>query len=282
MLVPKRETEGSASPIANFILVLGSLLVGLVLAEIGIRFLAPQPMKGIVMEYASRGYAVNRSAALFSVGENKGIYHFTSPHLRGIAPPTGAIRILAVGDLFTFGLGGTEEQTYVARLQKKLDRAFGIGRFVLLNAGISGSGSADQLAFLEDFGSDIALAQSSSSSARMTWREQEFSPLYRLLRPNGLDLGEGTVPTSKLKSFFAGSKIYNFLVEHLHTAQLIRRAVIEGVTNRHGYPTWICKGRDELRSGPPNLARSATVDARDILAHEDMVRRTRSEIGRDQ
>ena len=67
------ERPGSASPIANFILVLGSLLVGLVLAEIGIRFLAPQPKKGTVMEYASRGYAVNRSegTALFSVGENK-------------------------------------------------------------------------------------------------------------------------------------------------------------------------------------------------------------------
>src|SRR5262249_16061807 len=144
---------------ANAVLVLSSLFIGLLFAEGGIRVFAPQPMSGVVFDYAPRGYHVSRSngAALFSVGDSKGIYQFIPPHLRGTRqPPAGAERILALGDSFTFGVGLSEQDTYVARLQTKIDSMFGADRFALLNAGVGGSGTAEHLAFLEDFGNEIA------------------------------------------------------------------------------------------------------------------------------
>jgi lysophospholipase L1-like esterase len=220
------------SRIVNILLAMGSLIVGLVLAEIGVRLLAPQPMNGTVFEYAPRGYSVIKSkgTALFAVGDSKGIYHFMSPHLRGTTvPPAGAIRILVLGDSFTFGVGLPEEDTYVARLQKKLVAVFGIGRVALLNAGIGGSGSAEHLAFLEDFGGDIAPRAVLVFVSVDDFNRAERSALYRLVRPDTLDLSEGTMPTSRLKRFVAGSNIYNFVIQHFHIAQLIRRRVIDAV-----------------------------------------------------
>jgi lysophospholipase L1-like esterase len=213
----------------NVSLVLVSLIVGLLLAEAGIRFFLPQPMNGSVFKYAPRGYYINKSSgtALFSVGDSTGIYHFTSPHLRGTKqPPAGAERILALGDSFTFGVGLSEQDTYVARLQKVIDLEFGVSRIALLNAGIPGSGTADQLAFLEDFGKDIAPSVVLVFVSIDDFNRAERSALYRLRSTDSLDLDEGTVPTSILKRFIAGSAVYNFAIQHIQLAQLIRRAVI--------------------------------------------------------
>src|SRR5579859_5989311 len=145
--------------IGNFVLVLCSLVAGLVLSEIAVRLFAPQSILGLSYDYAPRGYLINKSkgAAYFSIGGNKGIYHYISPHLRGMRPPArGAVRILALGDSFTFGHGLPEKDTYIARLQQKLDSLFGTDQIALLNGGIAGSGTAEHLAFLEDFGDEIA------------------------------------------------------------------------------------------------------------------------------
>jgi lysophospholipase L1-like esterase len=204
-----------------------------VLAEIVVRLFSPQPMNGSVYESAPRGYAVNRSkgTVLFSIGANKGIYHFTSPHLRGIrSPQVAEKRILVLGDSFTFGAGLSEEDTYVSRLQKKINATFGVDRIALLNAGIGGSGSAEQLAFLEDFGGDIAPRAVIVFTSIDDFNRAERSPLYRLRKTDTLELDDGTIPANALVKFLhrlgAGSDIYNYIIEHLHIAQLVRRTVI--------------------------------------------------------
>jgi|SRR5665213_1226604 len=213
--------------IANVVLVLGSIIAALLLAEGVLRLFAPQPMNGVVFEYAPRGYPVNKSSgtALFHVGGNTGIYHFIPLHLRGIKqPPEGAERILVLGDSFTFGVGLSEEDTYLARLQNKIDPVFGTNRIALLNAGMSGSGTAEHLAFLEDFGNDIAPRMVLVFVSIDDFNRAHFSPLYRLRSTDGLELDEGTVPTSKLKTL-VDSEAYNFAIQHVQIAQLIRRAV---------------------------------------------------------
>jgi lysophospholipase L1-like esterase len=242
---------------AECALVVCALIAGLVLAEIGVRLFSPQPMNGSVYENTPRGYAVNRSSGtvLFSVGANNGIYHFTSPHLRGISSPQVAEeRILVLGDSFTFGAGLSEEDTYVSRLQKKIEATFGVGRVALLNAGIGGSGTADHLAFLEDFGGDIAPRAVVVFISIDDFNRAERSPLYRLRRTDTLELDEGTVPTNVIISFLhrlgIGSDIYNFLIQHLHIAQLVRRAVIGA--NFSSSPGPASAWPDELKSGTPS------------------------------
>jgi len=216
-------------PTANIVLVLGSLIMGLLIAEGGIRIFAPQPMSGTIFDYGPRGYRVSRSngTALFSVGDREGIYHFMPPHLRGMRqPPTDAERILALGDSFTFGIGLSEEDTYVAKLQKKIDSVFGEDRIALLNAGIGGSGTAEHLAFLEDFGNEIAPRVVLEFVSIDDFNRAQRSPLYSLRSADSLELDEGTVPTSRLKKL-SDSDAYNFAIQHIHVAQLMRRAVLD-------------------------------------------------------
>lgn len=222
---PKRLT--ATRWIANSVLVLCSLAAGLLLCEIAVRLFAPQPVNGIFFEYAPRGYTVTKSkgTALFSIGENTGVYHFVSPHLRRLhPPPRGAARILALGDSFTFGFGLPEQDTYIARLQGKLDSAFGTDQIALLNAGISGSGTAEHLAFLEDFSDEIAPTAVFVFVSIDDFNRAQRSPLYRLRSAQTLHLDAASVPVNALKKAIVPSEAYNFVIQHLQLAQLIRRA----------------------------------------------------------
>jgi lysophospholipase L1-like esterase len=211
------------------VLLLGSIVASFLLAEVILRFFAPQPMSGSAFEYAPRGYMINKSSgkALFSVGDRAGTYHLMSPHLRGTKQPkAGTERILVLGDSFTFGVGLSEKETYVARLQQKIDSTFGPDQIVLLNAGIGGSGLAEQLAFLEDFGSDIAPRAVLVFVSIDDFSRAQRSPLYRLRDTDTFELDEGTLPISTLKELAVGSDAYNFAIQHFHIAQLMRRAAI--------------------------------------------------------
>ena len=100
----------------------------------------------------------------------------------------------------------------------------------MLNAGIGGSGSAEHLAFLEDFGGDIAPRAVIVFISIDDFNRAERSPLYRLRQKDTLELDDGTIPTNALVRLLnrlgAGSDIYNYIIEHLHIAQLVRRTVI--------------------------------------------------------
>ena len=215
--------------IANAAVTLGALALSLVLVEVGLRFFAPQPISGAVLEYAPRGYFVSRSSgsALFAFGGNAGAYHFLSPHLRGSRlPPDDAVRILAVGDSFTFGIGLREEETTVAKLQAKIDATFGHERVALLNAGMQGSGTAEHVAFLEDFGDTIAPRAVLVFVSFDDFGRAERSPLYRLRNYETLELDEGSAPIGRLKQVVSRSRAYRFAIEHFHLVQLVRRAVL--------------------------------------------------------
>src|SRR5262249_20298303 len=56
-------------------------------------------------------------------------------------------RILGIGDSFTFGPGVRDEDTFLRRLESSLAR--GGGKVEVLNAGIEGFSTADEVAYLE-------------------------------------------------------------------------------------------------------------------------------------
>src|SRR5262249_25423542 len=99
----------------------------------------------------------------------------------------------------------------------------------LLNGGIGGTGTAEHLAFLEDFGDEIAPRIVLVFVHIGDLNQAQQSSLYRLRSKDSLELEEGIIPItrfSKLMRKFTESNIYNFAIQHIHIAQLIRRAFI--------------------------------------------------------
>lgn len=62
--------------------------------------------------------------------------------------PPGTVRILGLGDSFTLGEGVREEDTYLRRLEATLNAA-AAGRYEVLNAGVSGYNTYDEVLVLD-------------------------------------------------------------------------------------------------------------------------------------
>ncbi|MFO0687472.1 MAG: GDSL-type esterase/lipase family protein [Myxococcota bacterium] len=65
-----------------------------------------------------------------------------------IAKPPGETRILALGDSFTFALGVRFEDLYVQRLERQLNAEEPGRRFQVINAGVAGYNTTQELVFL--------------------------------------------------------------------------------------------------------------------------------------
>jgi hypothetical protein len=63
--------------------------------------------------------------------------------------PAGSLRILAIGDSFTFGVGARQEETWPARLERRMRNV------QVLNAGAPGFGVPDEVAWFEAYGVDL-------------------------------------------------------------------------------------------------------------------------------
>ncbi len=134
-----------------------SVLVTLLLLEIGIRIVKPQDLEF----WDSHQFRRVQSAAPHFV-ENIPNSHanfigvpvaINSDGLRGreinTPKPPQTFRILAVGDSVTFGYGVREEDTYVKVLERRLNEGESGGRrFEVLNGGTLGGSLSDYLHFL--------------------------------------------------------------------------------------------------------------------------------------
>ena len=176
------------------------------------------------------GLVLNRDGgeARHVIGSRHVVYRFNAWHQRGGGPLPGATRILALGDSFTFGWGVSKRDSFIGRLQAKADAAFGAGKIQILNGGTGGWGTAQELAYLESFGSEIAPKAVIVFANFDDLPRSVRTPLYRL---SGAGLALVRVDVSDETQAAAGvvRRIipgYNWLIEHSALAQLIRQAAI--------------------------------------------------------
>jgi lysophospholipase L1-like esterase len=129
---------------ARLLTILASLFVALLISEIAVRWLAPQPLIP-VMEDEWSGLQTLRPNV---TGRHRVPHLFDeqySTDARGLrrmqSIDTAAWRILCLGDSFTFGVGASEGNTYPQWLQRNLmaDRA------EVINAGVPGTGTGEQV-----------------------------------------------------------------------------------------------------------------------------------------
>jgi lysophospholipase L1-like esterase len=150
----------SARALLARLLLLGvSAVLSLAAAEVAVRIVRPQavmrvsqglyvpdPPRRYRLQPGFEGTVTNRAEFDTRVVVNQ-------EGLRGrpIGPkPPGTLRILALGDSFTFGVGAQEDETYPARLQAAL-RQRGLLAEVL-NAGAPGFGVPDEAAWYQAWG----------------------------------------------------------------------------------------------------------------------------------
>jgi lysophospholipase L1-like esterase len=138
------------------------------------------------------------------------------------------MRILALGDSFTFGWGVSERDSFIGRLQAKADAAFGVGKIQILNGSTGGWGTAQELAYLESFGPEIAPKAVIVFANFDDLPRSVRTPLYRLsgagLALDRVDVSDETQAASgAVRRMIPG---YDWLIEHSALAQLVRQVAI--------------------------------------------------------
>jgi hypothetical protein len=178
---------------------------------------------------AEIGYRLmqNRTITDNAPGEFRVRYHTNQYRMRyrdiSLDKPDGIGRILGLGDSFTFGIGVKDDETYLAALEKLLDRQRDVQ---VLNTGTGGWGTAEELVYLQDeglrFDPDLILvgfyvANDPQNNAK--------SRLFRIAEDGTLE----RTPLQDLPNlcpshlgWLSDNPIYRYLADHLATVAWLR------------------------------------------------------------
>ncbi|MEW6387388.1 MAG: SGNH/GDSL hydrolase family protein [Thermodesulfobacteriota bacterium] len=215
----------------SFISILIGFILALFITETLIRLVAPQDLSGAWSIYSEQGYHLNKAggSAQHQFGDRTVCYRFNENHLRGGPINDKGRRVLVVGDSFTFGWLLDEADTYVSHLQSYADRDFGAKRLQFLNGGVVGWGTAHYLAFIEEFGEVI------SPSIIIVFLNMDdigrsiSSKLYNLNNPTTLAMEKCRIAKTThmyIKNTLQYNSCYQWLLEHSHTIQLLRKSYL--------------------------------------------------------
>ena len=150
---PDEFQEGSVVKTKLFAMAL-SILISLVLIEASLRLLYEVPpdweepqtqhlldsQLGWILPQNDRSFTIDAPVETNALG----LRDDEIP----IAKPPGETRILALGDSFTFALGVRFEDLYVQRLERKLNGEQPGRKFQVINAGVAGYNTTQELVFL--------------------------------------------------------------------------------------------------------------------------------------
>jgi len=142
--------------LARLLLLGASLALSLLLAELVLRAVRPQEAmsvdRGLYEPDPPRRYRLHPGyrGRITNHVEFDDAVAMDSRGMRGPEPTAAAVRVLCLGDSFTFGVGAGGQETYPARLQAHLGEA-GLDA-VVWNAGVPGYGVPDEVAWYERWG----------------------------------------------------------------------------------------------------------------------------------
>ncbi len=196
------------------------------------RLVAPQDLTGSFrVQSEERGQFVNKAGgtAQHQFGERTVEYRFNEVHMRGPAMRGATHRVLLLGDSFTFGVLLEEPETYAARLDAAATEAFGADEVEVLNAGVPGFGLANYVAWIEEFGDTVRPSLVVVFFNGGDVHRSVVSGLYTL---DGGRLVAHDLPKRRLKNAVNMVPGYQWLIEHSHLLQLLRRAMVRANPSR--------------------------------------------------
>ncbi|MCX7120329.1 MAG: SGNH/GDSL hydrolase family protein [Gammaproteobacteria bacterium] len=216
----------------NLFLLFITTLITLFIAEGMVRVFYPQEMSGSSKDISSMGYALNRSHGTVSIQQGTSRfmhYRFYPPALRDTEVNPSAKHILALGDSMTFGWLQPFKKTYLYHLQSDLNHHFGDNKYQILNAASGGWGTAECLAYLNQFGAVthpkyVVVFVDSDDIGRAVALN-----IFKLKNEKSYVLTNNfhPFPHAKIKEFLNNGRWYNFLLEHSALFQLIRNVFIK-------------------------------------------------------
>ena len=218
--------------IQNSLLLICSLGFSLAVAELTVSIASPQNLSGSWRVATASGLLLNKSSgrARHQFHDRVVNYRFASPHLRGPLLG-GSVKVLVLGDSFTFGWLLDDKHNYVNRLQRMIDGEFGADTVALVNAAAGGWGTGDYVAYAEEFGEevkpDLVLVFINTDDIGRALK----SPLWTFDSTSGV-LERKVVPVSKLKQFMNKAPGYQWLLEHSHLMQLARATLLSSRSAR--------------------------------------------------
>jgi hypothetical protein len=182
------------------------------------------------------------------------------------AKPAGKLRIVSLGDSFTIGYEVSGEETFSHVLETKL-RAAGLDVEVL-NAGVSGFGTAEECAYLErdlfDYSPDLVLVSYYMNDLVDSVR----SDLFRLENGKLVEGSHDYVPGGKLADFMNQNALLNFLSGYSNAFALVKesatrlakRSVVEQNLAQQGHASGAAAPAD-LPGDDPESARERLLAA---------------------
>lgn len=164
----------------NIGMIFASLFVGVAIAEVAVRIAGLKGLKKIpesthaefyptfhTIPHPVRGWEYKANVSGWWTSEGKAYLEFNSHGIRGPeitkAKPENTLRIAVLGDSFTSAVQVSYRQTFVAVMQKELQKCIDLKnkKVEVINFGVDGYGTAQQLLTLRekvwDFQPDIVL-----------------------------------------------------------------------------------------------------------------------------
>ncbi|MFN8545806.1 MAG: SGNH/GDSL hydrolase family protein [Candidatus Binatia bacterium] len=142
----------------------GGLLVGLLLAEVLVRLVAPQPLyrypRGLFVDDAAAGYRLTPGFQ----GTMRTIEYTVPLAINGaglredreVGPKANGLRrVLIVGDSFAMGHSVRSEDTFEHRLERAINASSTQPVVEVLNAGVPGYSTRDELAWMTAYGAAL-------------------------------------------------------------------------------------------------------------------------------
>ena len=202
--------------------VLSALALGLLATEIWLRRYLPQPLglsyrapNGITLHIP--GASVRYTRAEFDHRIDINSLGLRDREISRAKPP-GVFRILVLGDSFVEGKQVPLQDTFAKQLERALDQRFPSRRWEVINGGVSGYGTADEIKFFESLGRSldpdlVILAfcigndvQDNVASSYFRWASGHLEE--QPVRP----LGRGEIWLARLSEFAAShSHLYQFV-----------------------------------------------------------------------
>ena len=212
------------------------ILLAATIAELGTRAFAPQRTGPVELTYDRRVGSIpvpNRRGTVTVPGVYQ--YTFTNDPLglrvTGVVDRVKAgVRVLLLGDSFTYGTGVNDSQTFAHGLEERFARD-GLS-VAVINAGNSGKGTAYALRFMETIGrtlnSDLAVLCFFPND----FRDNVRTYVYKVGSGGTLTVNPGLGKVYRQKEILNRLGVYNWLVSWSHLANAIKQASIRLVRAR--------------------------------------------------